>query len=199
MKTRYSRQAWFPCRVRIGPSPPRYAVRASRETFGALEIGKHFAVAPARRPHRDPALVVERVAAHEHHAVDGRRAAQHPAPRSLHAPAVQPRLRHAPVVPVETAHAHRLPEGGGHVEPDTGGLPARLEEQNAGIRILAQTMGEHAAGGSCADDDVVEFPVHFESCILRTHASLAAARGLRSPVGADRDLESGPAPKRSTP
>ena len=38
--------------------------------------------------------------------------------------------------------------------------PARFEQQNAGTRILAQSMGEHAAGGPCADDDVVEFPFH---------------------------------------
>ena len=49
--------------------------------FGAAEVGQHIGIAPAAAARLRPAVIVTRMAAHIHHAVDGGGTAQHAAAR----------------------------------------------------------------------------------------------------------------------
>ena len=133
-------------------------VGAARARLGALEIGQDVGVIPAGQTALRPAIVVAGVAAHVRHAVDRRRAAEHPAARAVDAPTVHVRLGLAPVAPVVALALQRIRERRRHVQlpgPRVVDRP-RLEQQHAYVRILAQPVGEHAAGRAGADHDVIE-------------------------------------------
>ena len=57
-----------------------------------------------------------------------------------------------------------------------------FEQQDTSVRVLAQSMGEHAAGGSRADDDVVEFPFHPGPLVPR-RALVYAGEGVANARG----------------
>jgi hypothetical protein len=133
-------------------------VGAARARLGALEIGQDVRVVPAGQPRLRPAVVVAGVAAHVRHAVDRRRAAEHPTARTVDAPPVHVGFGLAPITPVVALVLERIRERCRHVQ-----LPgprvvdrARLEQQHADVGILAQAVGEHAAGRAGADHDVIE-------------------------------------------
>ena len=133
-------------------------VGAARAGFGALEIGQDVRVVPAGQPALRPAVVVAGVAAHVRHAVDRGRAAEHPAARAVDAPAVHVRFGLAPVTPVVALALERIRERRRHMQlpgPRVVDRP-RLEQQHAYVRILAQPVGEDAAGRAGADHDVIE-------------------------------------------
>ena len=48
-------------------------------------------------------------------------------------------------------------EAGGYVDPRIAILAAGFEQQDGGLAIGGQAIGEHAAGRTGADDDEVEF------------------------------------------
>ncbi len=68
-------------------------------SFETFEIGQHLGIRPSRRSLRRPALVVERVAAQEHHCVD----------RSGTAQALAARLRHTPMIELGLGNAFEMP------------------------------------------------------------------------------------------
>ena len=104
-----------------------------------------------------PLVVVERISADVHHAVDGGRAAEHLPARAVHAPPVHPRLRIGDVGPVVGGAVLRIGERGRHPNaplPPRHGA-SRLDEQDPRFRVLGEPAGEHAPGGAGPDDDVV--------------------------------------------
>jgi len=131
-------------------------VAATGAALGALEVRQHVAVAPARCPLALPALVVERVAAHVHHAVDRRGAAEDLAARGVQAAAVQLWLALGVVAPVVLRHVHRDRQRARHLDPHRAIGAAVLEQQHLVAAVLGQAVREHAAGGAGADDEVVD-------------------------------------------
>ena len=124
----------------------------------ALEVGQAVRVVPALHPRaRGPALVVERVAALEDHAVDAARPAEQLAARVIHAPAAHVGLGLGLVAPVVEAVPDRERQRSRHVDEDVP-RPVRsagLEHQHLVGRVLRQPVGERAARRAAADDDEV--------------------------------------------
>ena len=151
-------------------------ILAALPAFAALEIRQHVRIGPAARAVLRPAVVIGAIAARIGHHVDGGRAAQHLAAHRLDAPPVESRLglgRIAPIVHaviVHLAHAER------NVDERIAVRPAGLQQQHARARVLAQPVGQHAAGRAGADDDVVVFPGHARS--LSAHARNARFCGI---------------------
>ncbi len=129
--------------------------RAAPAGLHLLEVGQHVGVAPAVVPHLPPGVVVQRVAAHEEHAVDRRRAAQHLAARQPDATVVQLRLGLGHVAPVELGVEHGPQEADRHLEIEVVVLAPGLQHQDLDVLVLAEPRGQHAAGRAGADDDVV--------------------------------------------
>ena len=59
--------------------------------------------------------------------------------------------------------------------------PARLEQQHARRAVLAQAIGQHAAGRTGADDDVVVACLHVSTFRCLSPVILEAARAKREP------------------
>ena len=116
------------------------------------EVGQDIRVAPAGESGACPVVVVEAMAARVHHAVDSRTAAQGLAARHLDDTVVGVRLGLALEIPVEIPAQHVAREGDRHVLEHAGGWSPRLEQQHRGVRLGAEAMREHAAGGTGADD-----------------------------------------------
>src|SRR5690606_28809580 len=74
---------------------------AAPAAFGLLEIGQDLVPGPPLRSHLAPLVVVARVAAGIHHAVDRRGSAEHPAARRRHDTAVGVWLRVGLIAPFE--------------------------------------------------------------------------------------------------
>ena len=124
--------------------------------LGFLEIGQYVAKRPAAVPGRRPVVVVEPVAAHVDHAVDGARSAQHLAARNIDRALRSLLLLGGPVAPVEPAMMHQEADGERNVNQRVAVAPARFDQAHAHAFVLAQAVGEDAAGRPGADDDVIE-------------------------------------------
>ena len=133
-------------------------VGAREARLHALEVRQAVRVRPVGQAGiGGPPLVVERVAALEDHPVDAARAAEHLAAGVVDAPAVHVRLGLRLVLPVVELAPDRERQRGRHVNEHVPAVvgPAGFEHQHARRGILAQAIGEHAAGGPAADDDEV--------------------------------------------
>ncbi len=142
----------------LGADRPRIAappILSALPGFATFEVGKHVGVGPAARTFLRPAVVVAAMAAGICHHVDRRRSAQHLAAHRLDPSPVQVRLGLGVVAPVEHVVFVHL----GHAERDVDErievAPARFDQQHARRAILAQPIGQHAAGRAAPDDDVV--------------------------------------------
>ncbi len=162
-------------------------VRAGQAGLHLLEVRQAVRVVPVLHPRVGrPALVVERVAALEDHAVDAARAAEHLAARVIDAPAVHVRLRLGAVAPVVEAIADRERQRRGHVDVDVPAVvrPSRLQHEHAGARVLAQAVGQHASRGAAADDHVVvghaARGAHSTARISRSNVAMCSARISRA-------------------
>ena len=102
-----------------------------------------------------PLVVVARLAAHVDHAVDAGAAAEHLAARIAQRAAVQPGVRVGTEQPVGARIADAVEVTHRHVDPQVIVVAAGLDQQHALPRIGTQPIGEQAAGGAGADDDVV--------------------------------------------
>ena len=65
-------------------------------------------------------------------------------------------LRLRLVEPVDPAVGEQLAVAERDVDPEMAVVPAGLEQQHAMAARGGQAVGQHAAGGAGADDDVVE-------------------------------------------
>src|SRR5262249_47603973 len=100
-------------------------------------------------------IVVAGVAADITHGVDRRRAAQRLAARHRCDAVVAVGLRLALEAPIDLLVAEQVGHADRNVDPPVFVLAAGLEQQHADVGVLGQPVGEHTAGRSCSDDDVV--------------------------------------------
>ena len=124
--------------------------------LGPAEIGQHVGVAPAVVAALRPAVEIHALAAIVDMAVDRARTAQGLAARRGDAPAAGPFAGLRGVEPVHPRIDQRVHEAGGNMDERMPVPRPGLEHADADARVLAQAAGEHAAGRSGADDDVVE-------------------------------------------
>ena len=100
-------------------------------------------------------IVVGGLPAHIDHGVDRRRAADHLAARIVEAAAVEAFLRLGLEAPVRPRIADCEQVTDRNVKPYPIVAAARFEHQHTPPGIGGQPIGEEAAGGTCADDNVV--------------------------------------------
>ena len=124
--------------------------------LGFLEVGQDIGVAPARIAQRNPALVVFALAAHVEQAVERTGAAQHFTARPLQLAIGDAGIGLGEVAPVQFRVVHGLEVTDRDVDPGIPVFAAGFEQQNAGLRILRQPVGQDATCRSGADYDVVE-------------------------------------------
>ena len=127
-------------RERAIGAPPKRGLRGRPRPTGA----------PVRLPR-----VVGGMAAEDHHRVHRRGAAERPTPGKHDLPPVERRLRNGRVAPVER-RSEELREGGGDLDLELPRARAGLDQEDGEVRVLGETRGENAAGGSRPHDhDVV--------------------------------------------
>ncbi len=156
--------------------------------LGLLEDGQHLSIAPALVAQLGPVVIVRGMATDIDHVVDGAGPAERPPARPRESPHVAVELRHRPVAPVEGAVGEEAHHGGG-VNERRAVRAARLEQENPNRRIGGEAMGEHAAGGAGADDDVVvhdEPPRVTEGCLAQYQPRLTSAPGISSQTSVRR-------------
>ena len=146
--------------VPTGPAPPRHGFSPPSQVSHALEIGQHVGIGPAARALLRPAVVVAAIAAGIGHHVDRRRAAQHLAAHRLDLAAVHVRLGLGAIAPVEHVVFVHLAHAERDMDERIEVAPARFDQQHARRAVLAQPVGQHAAGRAGADDDVVVACLH---------------------------------------
>ena len=136
--------------------------------LGLAEIRQAMVVVPVRQAILfGPADVVQRMATDIDHAVDRRRAADHAATRRMDAALVHERLRLGLVHPGVARVGHGIGKARGHVDEDAVVEGARFQQQYAHLGVLGQPVGQHAAGGTGAHDDVVEWFFHAARTLQR--------------------------------
>ena len=145
-----------------------------------FEERQHVVGAPAGKPELAPMVVVGGLAAHIDHGVDGGGAADHLAARIIEAAAVEPLLRLGLEHPVRARIADGEQVADRDMEPNPIVPPAGLEQQHAAICVGGEPVGQHAAGGAGADDDVVVLA--FQRCWLGHDRAPGRFHGTRVPV-----------------
>ncbi len=133
-------------------------VRAGEARLHLLEVRQAVGVGPRLHPRlARPALVVHRVPALEDHPVDRARPAEHLAAGVVDPAPAHRGLRLRLVLPVVEPVPDREHQARGHVDVDVPRVvgPPRLEHEHPVRAILAQPVGEDAAGGASTDDDEV--------------------------------------------
>ena len=136
--------------------------------LAAFEHREDIAPRPAGIAQCRPCIVVARLSAHVHHCIDRRTATQHFAARIEYRSAVQAGAGLCAVAPVGARIADAIQVAHGDVNPDPVVLAARLQQQHPDLGIGREAVGEQAAGGAGADDDVIENsegPGHY--CVRR--------------------------------
>ena len=131
-------------------------VGAAVVALHALEDRQHVLVAPAAIAELRPVIVVLRLAADIDHAVDRTRAAQHPAAGNFDAPPARALVRLRGVAPVDGRVVDHLGDADRHARPEeVRAFGTRLEQQHPPGAALRQPAGDHRAGRTCTNDDVV--------------------------------------------
>ena len=153
-------------------------VAAGAVAFGPLEVGQNAFIVPAVEAERLPAVIVLAVAAHVHHAVDRRRAAQHLAARPGDAASVEMGLGLGPVVPVDRAHEVDKPRHQRNVDEGMARRAARLQQRHAVPGVGRKPVCHHAAGGAAADHHEIMLVRHPSPCI-ETKSGLGACAAER--------------------
>jgi len=151
----------------LGADRPRCAaprILAAFPSLAALEVGQHVGIGPAARTLLRPAIVVAAMAARISHHVDRGRTAQDFAAHRFDLAAVEARLGLGFVAPVEHVVFVHLAHAERDVDERIEVAPAGLEQQHARGVILAQPIGQHAAGRTAANDHVVVASAHAHSC-----------------------------------
>ncbi len=101
-------------------------------------------------------IVVLVLAADIQEPVDRARSAQHLAARLNDLPVVELRLRFGFVKPIDLGIIEQFAEAKRHVDPEMAVVAAGFQEQHAMAARRGQPIGQHAARGAGADDDVIE-------------------------------------------
>ena len=101
-------------------------------------------------------IVILVLPAYIEQAVYRARSTQHLASRLDDLPVVELGFRFGFVEPVDLWVVEQFGEAERHVNPEMAVMSAGLQQQHAMAARSGQPVGEHAAGGTGADDDVVE-------------------------------------------
>ena len=101
-------------------------------------------------------IVIRRLAAQIKQAVDRTRSAQDLATRLDDLTVVELGLRLRLVEPVDPAVGKQLAVAEGNMDPEVAIVATGFQQQDAMAARGGQAVGQHAAGGTGADDDVVE-------------------------------------------
>jgi len=123
--------------------------------LGFFEIGEDRLVRPAPVAELRPSVVVERIAAHIHHAVDRTRSAKSLASRDRERAAVEVRLRFGVEPPTVAGVVEELHEAHWNIDPHRIVGWAGFQQQDLRVRVLGEPVGHYATGRTSADDDVV--------------------------------------------
>ena len=159
------------------PVAATVGIAALRARLGALEVGQHVAIVPLRGALGCPALEIEWVTAHVHHAVYRRRATENFAARGMQLAAVEMDLWLGEVTPVIFRTVHRNRQRARHLDENRSIRTAVLQQQHFRGPVLGQTIGKHAPSRTGADDDVVKnFISHERGPRCGTPVSAAAGR-----------------------
>ena len=126
--------------------------------FGALKIGQHMAVTPALRAHLFPTVVILRIAANIDHAIDGGAAADYPAARQIHDPAIEIGFGLGVIAPAIFFHPHRYRKRGRHIDKNRTVAAAGLEDRHAMGPIRTQPIRENTTRRTRTDNDKIRFP-----------------------------------------
>ena len=174
-----------------------------RVVLDAPEVRLDVRVRPARRSGGGPAVVVGRLTARVHHAVDEARPAQ-PAPAGQgDRAAVGVRIGLGLVAPVVAPAAQQVSEARREANERAAGLAAGLDEQHPVPTGLRQAAREDAPRRAASHDQVVEI-VHWRlRCVVTAHGPQICtfARPRRRRVTFEWSRASGraQAPERSSP
>ena len=147
-------------RARTGVGHPQRTAHAVQRILPALvvlallEVGQDRLRRPALAALGRPLVPVDAVAADVDHRVDRRGAPERLAAREVDTAPIGARLEARRVVPV-VLRAEQRRHRGRDVDEVGGVGRTRLDEQDADLRVLAEAVGEHAAGRSGPHDDVV--------------------------------------------
>src|SRR5262249_14249295 len=135
-----------------------------------------------------PAVVVAAVAAGIGHDVDRGGAAQHLAAHRLDRAAIEIGLGLGLIAPVE----HQAVVHAAHAERDRDkGVAigrAGFQHQDARSTVLAEPIGEHAAGGACSDDDVV-VAAHYARSLAGVVATVPLSKAFMQAAPAAPSLQ----------
>jgi hypothetical protein len=123
--------------------------------LGLFEVWQYRIVRPATVAELRPGVVVERIAADIHHAVNRARAAEGLAARDRDRAAVEVRFRLGSKPPIVARVVEEFREADGDVNPHRIVNRPGLQQQNLCAGIFGEPVSEHAAGGAGTDDDVV--------------------------------------------
>ena len=129
-------------------------VGAAFVVLGALEVGQHLVVAPPGPDQVAPLVVVRAIAADVDHGVDRGAAAKDLAARQVDPPVAAVRLVPGRVIPVLRAAVERR-ERRRDVHEVVRVRAARLDQEDADVRVLSKAVREHAARRPRTDDHVV--------------------------------------------
>ena len=125
--------------------------------FMQLEVGQGVGPGPGVvAGELRPSVVVARLAAHVNHAIDAAAAAQRFAARVAQCAAVQPGFSLGLEQPVGARVANAVQVTHGYVNPVVVVSAAGLNQQHALAGVSREPVGQQAARGAGADDDVVE-------------------------------------------
>ncbi len=183
--------------------------RAALLVFRPLEIRQHVVIAPTGIAVLTPAVVILVLPAHIEQTIDRARTAQHFSAGLKDLAPVQFRLGLGLVHPVDGFFLEQLAVAERHMDPDIGVPGSRFEQQHRVLAVGAQAIGEHATGGTGADDDIIKFQaviviVHFVSprflfsVVVQTKLQFEKTYGhAPSPEGPDchAQLAAPPAPR----
>src|SRR5580704_4008248 len=131
-------------------------VRLADPPLGPAEVGQHVGIAPAVVAALRPAVEIHALAAIVDVAVDRARAAQGLAARCGDAPTAGPFAGLRGVEPVHPWIDQRVHEARRNVDERMPVPRPGFEYADRDVPVFAQAAGEHAAGRSGADDDIVE-------------------------------------------
>jgi hypothetical protein len=138
------------------------------------EIGADIVPAPAGEAHLPPAVVILALSALVEHTVDRGAAAEQFAAGVEDGAAVEARLRRGLVAPIGAGISNAIKIADRNMHPVVVLGLAGLQQQNGRRGVCAEPVGQQAAGGAGADDDVVVCP----EILVRAHAAESAWGGV---------------------
>ena len=130
-------------------------VLAALPVLGPLEIGQYVVPRPAAVAELAPMIEILGLAAHVDHAVDRAGAAQHLAAGIKDRAVVDAGIGLGDVAPGQGLVVEQFDVAGRDVDQRVAVGPARLDQHDPGRRVLRQPVGQDAAGGAGADDNVI--------------------------------------------